>query len=101
MSWSVTRVACRRQSRCRRLRSLSGKSSPAPEPTSGGGQPSPRRGGLLKRSFIRYAIRFFVGCYLRVRRQGFERLPEPPYLLVFSHPNWVDPFLLASQWPRG
>lgn len=45
-------------------------------------------------------IRFFVGSYLRVRHEGFEALPQPPYLLVFSHPNWVDPFLLASHWPR-
>ncbi len=66
------------------------KPSPAPDPP-----------GLLKRAFIRYGIRFFVGSYLRVRHEGFELLPEPPYLLNFSHPNWVDPFLLASHWPRA
>ncbi len=65
------------------------KSPPAPEPP-----------GRLKHAFVRYGIRFFVGCYLRVRHAGFDTLPEPPYLLNFSHPNWVDPFLIASHWPR-
>ena len=60
----------------------------------------PRPPGLLRRSFVRYGIRFFVGSYLRVRHEGFATLPQPPYLLNFSHPNWVDPFLLASHWPR-
>lgn len=60
--------------------------------------PSPP--GPLKRIFLRYGIRFFVGSYLRVRHEGFELLPEPPYLLNFSHPSWVDPFLIASHWPR-
>jgi 1-acyl-sn-glycerol-3-phosphate acyltransferase len=62
--------------------------------------PGPEPAGLLKWAFIRYGIRFFVGCYLRVRREGFDRLPDPPYLLNFSHPNWVDPFLVFSNWPR-
>lgn len=77
---------------------MSGKPSPAPDLAS----PAkfvPEPPGLLRRSFLRYAIRFFVGSYLRVRHEGFETLPDPPYLLVFSHPSWVDPFLLASQWP--
>jgi 1-acyl-sn-glycerol-3-phosphate acyltransferase len=72
---------------------------PAPD-----GSPSrafkPQPGGLLRRSFLRYAIRFFVGCYLRVRHEGYGALPEPPYLVIFSHPSWVDPFLLASHWKR-
>ena len=101
-SSSATRRACRRWWRCPRLRSLSGKPSPAPEsarrPERPGWKPEPP--GILKRSFMRYGIRFFVGTYLRVRHEGFETLPDPPYLLSFSHPSWVDPFLLASHWPR-
>lgn len=58
----------------------------------------PRPPGALKRGFLRYAIGFFVGCYLRVRHEGYATLPDPPYLLVFSHPSWVDPFLLASHY---
>jgi 1-acyl-sn-glycerol-3-phosphate acyltransferase len=61
---------------------------------------APEPPGLLKRIFIRYGVRFFAGCYLRVRVEGLEQLPEPPYLLNFSHPNWVDPFLVVSHWPR-
>jgi 1-acyl-sn-glycerol-3-phosphate acyltransferase len=68
---------------------LNGPRSSAPEPP-----------GLLKGIFLRYGIRFFVGCYLRVRHERFDLLPDPPYLLNFSHPSWVDPFLLASHWPR-
>jgi 1-acyl-sn-glycerol-3-phosphate acyltransferase len=77
---------------------LSGKPSPAPDraPST---QFVPQPPGRLRRSFLRYAIRFFVGSYLRVRHENFETLPQPPYLLVFKHPSWVDPFLLASHWP--
>lgn len=35
-----------------------------------------------------------------MRHEGYDSLPEPPYLLAFSHPSWVDPFLLASHWKR-
>jgi 1-acyl-sn-glycerol-3-phosphate acyltransferase len=78
---------------------LSGKQSSAPDraPST---QFVPQPPGLLRRSFLRYAIRFFVACYLRVRYENFDVLPDPPYLLVFKHPSWVDPFLLASHWPR-
>ena len=31
---------------------------------------------------------------------GTERIPaNTPYLLCFSHPNWVDPFLLVAFFP--
>lgn len=77
---------------------MSGKSSPAPDRArSSAWQAEPP--GWLKRRFLHYAIRFFVGTYLRVRHVGYETLPDPPYLLVFSHPSWADPFLLASHWP--
>ena len=63
--------------------------------------PAPEPAGPLKRWFIRYGVRFFVQCYLRVRVDGFENIPaEPPYILNFNHPNWVDPFLVVSFWPR-
>lgn len=62
--------------------------------------PAPEAAGWLKRNFIRHGLRFFVRCYLRVRIEGLEHLPAgPPYLLNFSHPNWVDPFLVAAFWP--
>jgi len=77
---------------------LSEKPSSAPD-AARTSRYTPRRPGRLRRAFLRNAIRFFVGSYLRVRHEGFETLPDPPYLLMFSHPNWVDPFLLASHWP--
>src|SRR5512141_1430093 len=89
MSWSATRRACRRSSPCRRWRALSQSSLPAPDPP-----------GRLKRNFMRYAVRFLANCYLRVRLAGVEHVPEPPYLLCFNHPNWVDPFLILAWWPK-
>jgi len=62
--------------------------------------PAPEPGGRLKHYFIRQALRFLVRCYLRVALTGLERIPSrTPYLLCFSHPNWVDPFLLVAFWP--
>jgi 1-acyl-sn-glycerol-3-phosphate acyltransferase len=77
---------------------LSGKPSPALDDGRGSSF-SPEPPGRLKRAFLHYGIRFFVGTYLRVRHEGYDTLPDPPYLLNFSHPSWVDPFLLASHWP--
>ncbi len=63
--------------------------------------PAPEQAGRLKRNFIRYGLRFLISCYLRVRLERLALLPAgPPYLLNFSHPNWVDPMLLAAFWPK-
>jgi 1-acyl-sn-glycerol-3-phosphate acyltransferase len=56
--------------------------------------------GPLKYNFIRYGLRFFASCYLRVRVEGAERLPDEPFLLNFSHPNWVDPVIVVAFWPQ-
>jgi 1-acyl-sn-glycerol-3-phosphate acyltransferase len=72
-------------------RTLPPSSPPAPEPA-----------GRLKRAFIRFGIRFFLVCYLRVRRTGWAHIPaDGAYLLVFNHPNWVDPFLITAYWPTN
>lgn len=56
--------------------------------------------GPLKYNFIKLGLRFFVGCYLRVRVEGAANLPsDRPYLICFSHPNWVDPIVLVAHWP--
>jgi len=56
--------------------------------------------GRLKYNFIRYGLRFLVGCYLRVRVEGAQLLPaDRPYLICFSHPNWVDPMIVVGHWP--
>ena len=60
-------------------------------------QPSP---GPLRYNLIRYGLRFFVGCYLRVRVENEHLLPRgEPYLICFSHPNWIDPMVLVAYWP--
>lgn len=62
--------------------------------------PALESAGRLKHAFIRITLRFLVRCYLRVRLTGLERIPtDTTYLLCFSHPNWVDPFLLVAFWP--
>jgi 1-acyl-sn-glycerol-3-phosphate acyltransferase len=67
---------------------------PAPEPFD------PQPPGRLKHWFIRYGLRFFISCYLRVRVTGLEHVPrDRPYMMCFSHPSWVDPMLLAAFWP--
>ena len=48
----------------------------------------------------RTVIRLVLGAYLRFRREGFERLPQPPYLICFNHLNWLDPFVLVAVWPE-
>jgi 1-acyl-sn-glycerol-3-phosphate acyltransferase len=56
--------------------------------------------GPRKYNFIKFGLRFFIGCYLRVRVEGADRLPtDQPYLICFSHPNWVDPMILVAHWP--
>ena len=57
--------------------------------------------GRLKQLFIRHGLRFLIRCYLRIRLTGLDRLPRnEPYVLCFSHPNWIDPFLLVAFWPQ-
>ncbi len=60
----------------------------------------PEPPGPLKYNFIRYGLRLLTSCYLRVRVEGAERLPEEPYLLNFSHPNWIDPVVIVGFWPQ-
>jgi len=74
--------------------------TPAPEPKPKPVMPDIPPPGPLKYNFIRYGLRFFVGCYLRVRVQNAHLLPQgEPYLICFSHPNWVDPMALVGYWP--
>ena len=67
-------------------------------------QSSPRApdlGARIKRAYIRFCLRLWVSSYLRVRVTGLEHVPrDRPYLLNFSHPNWVDPFLVVGFWPN-
>lgn len=48
---------------------------------------------------MRVVLRLIVGALLRVRIEGRERIPAGPYVMVFNHPSWIDPFLIAPFWP--
>jgi 1-acyl-sn-glycerol-3-phosphate acyltransferase len=61
--------------------------------------PAPDLASRIKRLYIRFCLRLWISWYLRVRVTGLDRLPEAPYLLNFSHPNWIDPFLVATFLP--
>lgn len=55
----------------------------------------------MKHLYIRFSLRLWIRWYLRVRVTGLENLPgATPYLLNFSHPNWLDPFLVFAFMPR-
>jgi 1-acyl-sn-glycerol-3-phosphate acyltransferase len=46
------------------------------------------------------ALRGLLGCYVRTRVLGAERIPrDRPYLICFNHPSWLDPLFLAAHWP--
>jgi 1-acyl-sn-glycerol-3-phosphate acyltransferase len=59
----------------------------------------PTLASRIKRAYIRFCLRLWIGWYLRVRATGLNQLPPPPYLLNFSHPNWIDPFLVTAFLP--
>lgn len=65
------------------------------------GRPQERPGpGPFVYHFVRLGLRFFAGCYVRIRVEGAERLPaEGPYIICFNHPSWLDPIVLAAAWP--
>jgi 1-acyl-sn-glycerol-3-phosphate acyltransferase len=47
----------------------------------------------------RATLWFLVRCWFRLRLEGMDRLPDPPYVLVFNHLSWVDPMVLYATWP--
>ena len=49
----------------------------------------------------RATLWFLVRCWFRLRLEGMDRLPEPPYVLVFNHLSWVDPMVLYATWPAS
>ena len=67
----------------------------------GTGRPAARLGpSPFVYHFVRLGLRFFTGCYARIRVEGAERLPaEGPYIICFNHPSWLDPIVLAAAWP--
>ena len=54
---------------------------------------APGTGPLLALTLF---VRVGVGCYLRLRVEGRDRLPPGPALLCFNHQSWADPFVLVA-----
>ena len=55
----------------------------------------------LRYHATRATLWFLVRCWFRLRLEGMDRLPEPPYVLVFNHLSWVDPMVLYATWPAS
>jgi 1-acyl-sn-glycerol-3-phosphate acyltransferase len=69
-------------------------------PLSQSSPQEPSWASRLKLRYIRFSLRLWIRWYVRVRVTGVENLPPAPYLLNFSHPNWLDPFLVFAFMPR-
>lgn len=63
--------------------------------TAGSIGPSPFRYHL-----VRVVLKGLMNTYVRSSVSGQERLPASgPYIICFNHPSWLDPIVLAAQWP--
>ena len=63
--------------------------------------PLPAWRRTLRYHLTRTALWVLVRCWFRLRLEGFDRLPEPPYVLVFNHLSWADPMVLYATWPAS
>lgn len=55
--------------------------------------------GLLLQRILKPFFRAFFHLCARVERQGFENLPDPPYILFSNHLSWFDPPLVVCFMP--
>jgi 1-acyl-sn-glycerol-3-phosphate acyltransferase len=44
-------------------------------------------------------VRVVARGWMRIRREGFERLPGGPAIYCFNHLSWSDPFVLMATLP--
>lgn len=58
-----------------------------------------KRGRLLLQRILQPCFRAFFRVCARIRLQGFENLPEPPYILFCNHLSWFDPPLVVCFMP--
>lgn len=57
------------------------------------------QGRLLCQRALKPFFRAFFHVVARIRKQGFENLPEPPYILFSNHLSWFDPPLVVCFMP--
>ncbi len=60
----------------------------------------PRPSGDLLRPALAWCIRLLTRLLLRLRVEGLENLPAPPFLVCPNHASFVDVFLVVSALPR-
>ncbi|MEI6634207.1 MAG: lysophospholipid acyltransferase family protein [Chlamydiota bacterium] len=58
-----------------------------------------RRRHLLLQRILQPCFRAFFHACARIRKQGFENLPEPPYILFSNHLSWFDPPFVVCFMP--
>jgi 1-acyl-sn-glycerol-3-phosphate acyltransferase len=49
---------------------------------------------------MRWLVRILAGILYRVRAEGLEHWPRPPFLLLCNHHSGWDPILVASVVPE-
>jgi len=59
-----------------------------------------RDGRLPFQRALKPFFRAFFRLCARIRKQGFENLPPPPYILFCNHLSWFDPPLVACFMPE-
>jgi len=56
--------------------------------------------GTFRYQLVRLGLKAIMSGYVRSSVSGQERLPTSgPYIICFNHPSWLDPIVLAAQWP--
>lgn len=58
-----------------------------------------KRGHLFLQRILQPCFRAFFHVCARIRKQRFENLPEPPYILFSNHLSWFDPPLVVCFMP--
>ena len=59
----------------------------------------PYRGEGIRRLLTLAVNKIGAGLFVRVRLEGRENLPEPPYVICFNHLSWADPIVLIAALP--
>jgi 1-acyl-sn-glycerol-3-phosphate acyltransferase len=61
--------------------------------------PLPAWRRTIRYHFMRTVLWFTLRTWFRFRREGFERLPDGPYMVCINHPGWLDPMVVYAVWP--
>jgi 1-acyl-sn-glycerol-3-phosphate acyltransferase len=48
---------------------------------------------------VRRLVRRIVLLFFRVNMEGFENIPEPPYIIAANHQAWFDPAFIIPFFP--